>query len=318
MTNLLHSYDAAGGNLILLVGADDQENGWIGESLAEHAAISASRKARGLSLVNTDSMSVVAREKMYSRGGIFSITSRILIVDLLSGLLDTSTVTGCIILHADKVVATSLEAFIIRIYRQKNKAGFLKAFSDNPEPFTTGFSPLQTMMRNLFLRNPILYPRFHVTVAKSLEGRKKAEVIELEVPMTDSMRAIQQAVMECVEVSISDLKKANTGLDMEDWNLDSALHKNFDAIVRAQLGPVWHRTTFRTRQVVRDLTVLRTILQYGLLFYSYMNFTKITQCTSYIRLRRLQQILGHSFSCIVPTSWFYSPKSVSVAIFRRC
>ncbi|KAH0052999.1 DNA repair protein, partial [Aureobasidium melanogenum] len=122
------------------------------------------------------------------------------------------------------------------------------------------------MMRNLFLRRPSLYPRFHVTVAKSLEGRRKAEVIELEVPMTDGMRDIQNAIMECVEVSITELKKGNTGLDMEDWNLDSALHRNFDAIVRRQLDPVWHRTNFRTRQIVRDLALLRNMLHYLLTF----------------------------------------------------
>ena len=31
VTNLLHAYDAAGNNLIVLVGADERENGWIGE-----------------------------------------------------------------------------------------------------------------------------------------------------------------------------------------------------------------------------------------------------------------------------------------------
>ena len=56
---------------------------------------------------------------MYARGGIFSITSRILVVDLLSstgnvhssmvlntdvfvGLLNPETVTGLIVLHAEK------------------------------------------------------------------------------------------------------------------------------------------------------------------------------------------------------------------------
>ncbi|OCL02634.1 DNA repair protein [Glonium stellatum] len=273
VTNLLHSYDAAGNNLILLVGADERENVWIGEALAEHAAISMSPNARGLSLVNTDIMSVGTREKMYTQGGIFSITSRILIVDFLSGLLDPATVTGVVVLHAERVVATSLEAFILRIYRQKNKVGFLKAFSDSPEPFTTGFSPLANMMKNLFLQKPSLYPRFHVTVAKSLEGRKKAEVIELEVPMTEGMKDIQNAVLECVTVSISELKKGNTGLDMEDWTVDSALHKNFDAIVRRQLDPVWHRTSFRTRQIVRDLSLLRTIL-HALLTYDAVNFNR--------------------------------------------
>ncbi|KAF2277620.1 DNA repair protein [Westerdykella ornata] len=273
VTNLLHSYDAAGNNLILLIGADDRENVWIGEALAEHAAISMSPRARGLSLVNTDLMSVGTREKMYAQGGIFSITSRILIVDFLSGLLNPETVSGVVVLHAEKVIATSLEAFILRIYRQKNKAGFLKAFSDSPEPFTTGFTPLTNMMKNLFLQKPALYPRFHVTVAKSLEGRKKAEVIELEVPMTDTMRDIQNAVLECVEASISELRKNNTGIEMEDWTLDSALHRNFDTIIRRQLDPVWHRTSFKTRQVVRDLTLLRTIL-HALLSYDSVDFNR--------------------------------------------
>jgi DNA excision repair protein ERCC-4 len=273
VANLLHSYDAAGNNLILLVGAEDRENMWLGEALAEHATISGSPKCRGLRLVNTDMMSVGTREKMYAGGGIFSITSRILIVDFLSGLLNPATVTGIVALHAERISAISLEAFIIRIYRQKNKNGFLKAFSDQPEPFTSGFQPLTGILKNLFLRKPLLFPRFHVTVAKSLEGRRKAEVIELEVPMTEAMRDIQNAIMECVDTSITELKKGNTGLEMDDWNLDSALHRNFDNIIRRQLDPVWHRTTFRTRQIVRDLGILRTIL-HALLTYDAVSFNK--------------------------------------------
>ncbi|KAK1758558.1 hypothetical protein QBC47DRAFT_358396 [Echria macrotheca] len=261
VTNLLHSYDAAGNNLIVIVNAEDRENAWIGEALAEHAAISMSPKARGLTVVNTDFTSVGTREKMYAASGIFSITSRILVVDLLTGLLNPETITGLIVLHADKIVATSLEAFILRIYRQKNKVGFLKAFSDNPDPFATGFSPLATMMRNMFLRKASLWPRFHMHVAQSLEGKKKAEVIELEVPMTDAMKQIQTAIMECVEVSIHELKKGNAGLEMDDWNLDSALLKNFDSIVRRQLEPNWHRVSWKTKQIVGDLTVLRGMLQ---------------------------------------------------------
>lgn len=61
ITNLLHSYDAVGNNLVIVVGADERENGWIGEALAEHAAISKTLGARGLSQVNTDMMSVGTR-----------------------------------------------------------------------------------------------------------------------------------------------------------------------------------------------------------------------------------------------------------------
>lgn len=268
VTNLLHSYDAAGNNLIIVVGAEDRENAWLGEALAEHAAVSMSPKARGLTVVNTDFTTVTARERMYSQGGIYSITSRILVVDLLTSLMNPETITGVILLHAEKVIATSLEAFILRIYRQKNKVGFLKAFSDDPNPFTMGFNPLANMMRNLFLRKASLWPRFHMTIAGSLEGKKKAEVIELEVPMTDSMKEIQTAIMECVEVSIHELKKSNTGLEMDDWNLDSALLKNFDVMVRRQLDPNWHRVSWKTKQIVSDLTVLRNMLQSVLAFDS--------------------------------------------------
>ncbi|CAK7216950.1 DNA repair protein RAD16 [Sporothrix bragantina] len=278
VTNLLHSYDAAGNNLVLVINADDRENGWIGEALAEHAAISMATRARGLTVVNTDFTTVGAREKMYAAGGIFSVTSRILVVDLLTSLLDPAAVTGMVVLHADRVVATSLEAFILRIYRQKNKVGFLKAFSDNPESFATGFAPLATMMRNLFLRKASLWPRFHVTVASALEGKKRAEVVEFEVPMTDSMRDIQNAILECVEVSIHELKKSNAGLDMDDWNLDSALLKNFDVMVRRQLDPNWHRVSWKTKQIVGDLTVLRGMLQ------------SIVECDAVAFLQRLDTI----------------------------
>lgn len=154
-----------------------------------------------------------------------------------------------------------------------NKAGFLKAFSDDPLPFTTGFAPLASMMRNLFLRKPSLWPRFHVTVAKSLEGRKKAEVIELEVPMTDGMRDIQNAIVECVQVSINELRRADTGLELDDWELDSALHRSFDIIVRRQLDPIWHRVSYKTRQMVNDLSILRSIL-HALLTYDAVSFNK--------------------------------------------
>lgn len=273
VTNLLHSYDAAGNSLVIVVGADDRENEWIGEALAEHYAVSRSPLAKGLRVINTDKATVATREKIYSEGGIVSVTNRILIVDLLSKLLDPETVTGLVVLHAERVVATSSEAFIVRCFRQYNKIGFLKAFCDSPEPLTSTYAPLTSLMRNLFLRKPSLWPRFHVSIAQSLEGKKKAEVIELEIEMTASMKAIQQAVMECVETSISELKKANTGLEMDDWTLDSALHQNFDAIVRRQLDPVWHRVSWRTKQIANDLTVLRTIL-HSLLSYDCVSLLK--------------------------------------------
>ena len=261
VSGFLHSYDACGNNFIILVGADERENELISEALLERQRVSKSSKCRGLTPVNTELTNVGAREDMYARGGMFTITSRILVVDLLTELLNPAKITGMVLLHADRVSTTSVEAFIMRIYRQKNKLGFLKAFSDNPEPFSRGFAPLATALRNLFLQKSSIWPRFQLAVARSLEGERKTEVIEFEVPMTDSMRDIQNAVLECVEVSISELRKAGTGIELDDWTVDTALERNFHTQIKRQLDGVWHRISFRTRQIVNDLSVLRNILQ---------------------------------------------------------
>lgn len=201
--------------------------------------------------------------KLYASGGIFSITSRILVVDFLTFPDLAESITGLIVLHAEKVVATSVEAFILRIFRQKNRNGFIKAFSDIPEPFTTGFSPLANMLKNLFLRTPLLWPRFQVDIATSLEppSGSPPAVIELSVPLSPQMQKIQNALLECIEVCLSELKRSNPTLDLEEWTPDAALHRNFDVTVRRILDPIWHRVSWKTRGIVSDLALLRRILQ---------------------------------------------------------
>ena len=42
------------------------------------------------------------RQNLYKQGGIISVTSRILVVDMLQSDIPTELVTGMIILHAEK------------------------------------------------------------------------------------------------------------------------------------------------------------------------------------------------------------------------
>lgn len=226
-----------------------------------------------LNVINSDATGVEKREKMYSHGGIVSVTSRILVVDFLTSIMDPEKVAGIVVLKAEKVTATSSEAFILRLFRQKNKDGFIKAFSDQPEPFAMGFAPLATSLRNLFVRSAYLWPRFHKDIADNLEHRK-ADVIELEVMMTPSMRDIQIAILECIEAVMGEIKKAHSqDLDLEEWSTDAALHRNFDQIVRRQLDPVWHRVSFRVKQLISDLSSLRVLLQ-AVLTYDCVTFNK--------------------------------------------
>ncbi|KAK9493170.1 hypothetical protein V1508DRAFT_110892 [Lipomyces doorenjongii] len=283
VTNLIHAYDVAGGNLVLIVGADDREIEWIGEGLAELGTLNKESMNRtGLTVVNTEMMSLERREMLYSAGGVFAVTSRILVVDILSDIIATNKITGIIVLNAEKVTATSQEAFILRLFREKNKSGFIKAFSDMPESFITGFSPLTNMLKHMFLRKASLWPRFQLLVAESLEQgtsthQKLKDVIEVSVSLTPSMKEIQTAVLECVDICLRELRRSNnTILDLDDdeWAVENALHSNFDVRIRRQLDPVWHRLSYKSRQMVADLTTLRQILNY-LLNYDCVSFNKM-------------------------------------------
>ena len=87
-------------------------------------------------------------------------------------------------------------------------------------------------------------------------------VIELSISLSPQMQTIQNALLECIEVCLSELKRANPTLDMEEWTPDAALHRNFDVTVRRLLDPIWHRVSWKTKGIVSDLTTLRRILQY--------------------------------------------------------
>lgn len=52
------------------------------------------------------------RDELYKQGGLVSVTSRILVVDMLNGTIPVNLISGLIILHADQLV----ESFYINTY----------------------------------------------------------------------------------------------------------------------------------------------------------------------------------------------------------
>lgn len=255
---LMSIYDSPQ-SLVLLVNASQEEEAAIGEELG----IMGCRRP-GLRIVGYE-MARKERQELYKRGGLLSITSRILVVDMLQNDIPVDLITGMLVLHAERVSATSLEAFIVRLYREKNTEGFLKAFSDDPEHITSGLSPLKNVMKELHLRSVHIYPRFHEEVKGSLE-RRKADVIELFQPLTEAMSDIHGAIVQCMTTTLNELKRSNTSLDLDDLSVENAYFRSFDAVVRRQLDPVWHKVGPRTKQLVSDLSTLRRLLSYLLTY----------------------------------------------------
>ncbi|QRV78347.1 DNA excision repair protein ERCC-4 [Ceratobasidium sp. AG-Ba] len=250
--SLLKIYDNAK-SLVLLINCDADEDTAIGEQLGVMGA-----RHPGLRILDYE-MGSKDRTELYNRGGLVAVTSRILVVDMLKKDIPTEKITGIVVLHAERCSPLSLEAFIMRLYRDTNTEGFIKAFSDQPEQFTYGMSPLKTIMKELRLRKVHIFPRFHEEVNASLQ-RRRADVIEIFPKITPAMEEIHISLVQCMTATLQEIKRANSALDLEDISVESAYFRHFDALVRRALAPVWHRVRPATKQLVNDLGTLRSLL----------------------------------------------------------
>ena len=76
---------------------------WGVETLASRSSGLRRIKRRGKSdIYSNERRQQTGRQELYRRGGIFSVTSQILIVDMLQSTLPTEMITGFMILHAER------------------------------------------------------------------------------------------------------------------------------------------------------------------------------------------------------------------------
>ncbi|KAG0658814.1 hypothetical protein C6P45_002066 [Maudiozyma exigua] len=208
-------------------------------------------------IVTSDSLSVEKRRKLYLEGGVISVTSRILIVDLLSGILHPNKVTGMVVLNVDSLKNLSNESFILEIYRSQNRWGFIKGFSESPESFTMEFSPLLKRMKELRFKNILLWPRFRVEISSILNKNSHAnKVIEVKVSLTNSMSQIQFGLIECLNKCIGELNRKNSSLALDWWNGESSLDVNFIKSINSVMMPNWHRISYESKQLIKDIRFL--------------------------------------------------------------
>ena len=95
---------------------------------------------------------------------------------MLNKIIPSDLISGIIVYHAEEISDTITIAFILRFYRQKNKFGFIQAFSQEPERFAFEINKLERMMKVLRVNNCQIWPRFHLNI---MEDVKKSGLIEL-------------------------------------------------------------------------------------------------------------------------------------------
>lgn len=92
------------------------------------------------------------RLDLYLKGGIFSVTYKTLVLDLLTKRLSPSIISGFIINNAHKAGAkqSSFEPFLCKLLKKDNPDAFIKTFSDKPQNLIKGgLIGIEKTMKNL-------------------------------------------------------------------------------------------------------------------------------------------------------------------------
>ena len=250
-------------NLVFVVGLSEEEEQYFKTRLDVEGG------CKKLPKKVTSEYSSNERKLLYLDGGVLFVTTRILVVDMLTERIPMQLITGILVARAHQTAESCQEAFILRMYRQKNKTGFIKAFSASPVSFTTGFCQVERVMRGLFVRNLYLWPRFHTDVVATIKQTTQPEVIELHINMTKEMMTIQTSVLDLINFSMQEIRRLNPSLITSDddekeemLTVENAISKAFYKLLQRELDPIWHQLSLRTKQLVSDMKTLHSILSY--------------------------------------------------------
>ncbi|XP_058821611.1 DNA repair endonuclease XPF [Topomyia yanbarensis] len=209
--------------------------------------------------IHQSSTNGAERERVYLLGGIQFISTRILVVDLLKNRIPVELITGIFVVKAHEIIESCQEAFALRLYRQKNKTGFVKAFSKNVEAFTYGYGHVEKVMRNLFVKDLFIWPRFHGSVQKSLKPFEPV-VVEMQIPMSQNMILLQSNILDIMNYLVKNIKSLNRTVELQEVSVENCVTKKFHKILQAQLDTIWHQLSSQTKLIVADLKALRSLM----------------------------------------------------------
>lgn len=322
-------------SLVLLLNSRDDEAVKLRDELMDLVWMNASAdgatdvdlEKSPLTIIGSETTTADRRRRIYDEGGIVSVTSRVLVVDFLSGILSPNDVTGLFVLHAERVRETSNESFIVHLYRDSNDWGFVKAVSDEPEAFT-GFTPLASKLKVLRITNVFLWPRFHVDVStslmtsgKSLSQKQKKEieklrfVTEINTKLSYKMNKIQAAILACLNSCLQELKRHNPTLASEYWDMENIHDLDFVLRVRLSMDSQWHRLSWTSKQLMNDLSTLKDLLA-NLLNLDSLSFYQIVQGIVDLNTRSTTNSVGLTNTTIM-SPWLNLDEADTIISYSR-
>jgi hypothetical protein len=202
------------------------------------------------------------RVEYYKKGGIFSITSKILTLDLLSKRISPSIITGIILLHTHKLIPMSMDNFLLKIYRKENSHGFLKCLTTSPSSLTTSPNKLSKTMQLAYVNTLILCPRSRSDVCEILDNCNNIIINEYQVKMDRKVckmhNLLLKLITSCVEelnIQLSQMGKKVKQITLS-YALDTELHYILQCILGKDINVIGHKAM----QNIKDISVCKRLV----------------------------------------------------------
>ncbi|TBU02083.1 ERCC4-like DNA repair endonuclease [Hamiltosporidium tvaerminnensis] len=174
-------------------------------------------KNKYLHNLNENPMTIDKRKALYKTGGVFYVSSRILVTDILNEVIETTKISCFLINNAETLKENSTEEFIIYLFRERNSEGLIKAFTVFPHVIMSRFSGIQQILKVLRIKKVFIYPRFHKTIKKSLA--KEIELNEIKFKLPSKHEEIQMMLIEVIQCLFKELKTYCKEIDFDYENI---------------------------------------------------------------------------------------------------
>ena len=204
-----------------------------------------------------------ARKLIYEKGGVvFAVSPQVILQDSQGGKegnsqrnLDLRKVDGIMVWGAEEAKSSDKVHWLMRKFKESNPRGFVKAFSEDPESLTDGFSSVEKFMADLKVKKLQVWPRFNQHVVEDLSSRTICH--EYTQAQTHLMLSIQRGIAECLDNCIKEIKETSR-VDTDDITIEKILFSNFDNVLRTRLSQ--RGISQRTETALNGLKSLRKLL----------------------------------------------------------
>lgn len=188
------------------------------------------------------------RMEIYKKGGLISISNKMMIIDLIGRAIPSLlSISAILILHIERVKEFGLESFIISIIKKSNPKIQILGFIEE-----IIFTNPERIFKSLFIGEMIIWPRFHHKVKKILDDESfKIDQITIEMP--ERMKMIQIELVNILNILFKEISKINPGFDDFQDDIIMGIKKLQSWKSLSELG-------LKTRELIKEISIVQDVL----------------------------------------------------------